>query len=275
MKKLLSLLLILLTCLSLSGCIGGNVENPVQEYSSLEEINKKAGVYLVSPGVMGKTDEKYFIIDNNTASYVYTLNGYTYYMRGTKYVANDMSGLFKNGKLLFEGNQDHIAYGEAEGYKAYRFFLGSRQYIFGVEDKDTLDKELFDQQFNEIYNQIMYESTSDEIKNLLGDYQDSTSQRASMNVSLSEANQLLINVIWPSSATQYDEWIMDAVINGVNQALYDNATHSLVTTLEDGTSDIQTLDDYKEGYFEIKDGKFLWTGSGNELTSSCVFEKVN
>lgn len=274
MKKILSLLLVLLTCLSLSACMKEDIENPVKEYSSLEEINSKAGVYLVTPGVMGKSNEKYFMLDNNTAAYSYDLNGYNYYMRGTKFVAEDMSGIFKDGKLLFSGNQDQVAYGEAEGYKVYRFFLGSRQYIFGVNDNGTLDKETFDAQFLEIYNQIMYDASFEEIKNLIGTYQDSTSQRASMNISLSEVNQLLIDITWSSSATEYDEWIMNARVND-SKAVYDSVAHYLVVTLEDGTLDSQTLGDYQAGYFEIKDGKLLWSGSGDELTSSCVFEKVD
>lgn len=274
MKKILSLLLVLLTCLSLFGCAKDEIPNPVKQYSSLQEINNKAGVYIVSPGVMGKTDEVFYIIDNNTASYAYKLNGYYYYIRGTKDLADDMSGIFKNGRLLFEDNQDQIAYGEAEGYKVYRFFIGSRQYIFGVEDKDTLDKELFDQQFKEVYNDILYACTPDDVKKLAGDYQDSTSQRATMHIDLIDVDELLIDITWSNSATEYEEWIANAKTNG-SKASYDSIVHYLVTVDENEKINSETLGDYEAGYFEIKNEKFLWTGSGNKLTSSCVFEKVN
>ena len=263
MKKILSLLLVVLTCLSLVACSEEEVENPIKQYSSLEEINKIAGVCLVSPEFSGKKNEKYYMIDNNTASYVFELDGYQYCMRGTKDTKNDMSGIFKNSVPLFDENSDMIAKEEAEGYKVYRTILGNKQYIFEVHDEGKIDDETFDNQFEQVYDQIIYESSISDVKAMIGDYQDSVSQRAMLKVSLIDVNVFQFDITWSSSATEYDEWIVIVPAKDVKLD-YDKIDHYRVTCQENGTESRENLDDYLPGYFKTEDGKIYWTGCGDE-----------
>lgn len=108
-------------------------------------------------------------------------------------------------------------------------------------------------------------------KSLVGAYEDSTSQRAVAAVEVVDENTVNIDISWGSSASEHDEWIIKAKIDGdkLNYEVSD-FTHFRVegeTTTE--------VEGEPAGYFEIKDGKLAWTGSGVENTSNCVFEKVS
>lgn len=276
MKKLLTIFLSLLICLSLSGC-KEEIPNPMKQCESLDEINKLASVHLVSPGVVGVSDEEFYILDNNTAEYLYKVNGYLYYMRGTKSTNIDMSGIFENGAGLFEKQlEEKIAFGEATGYKVYRFILGDKQYIFGVKDEGKLDKSTFEIQFLETYNQVMFDSTIEEIKGLIGDYYDETSQRATLNFSLVDVNEVVLDIKWPSSADQNDEWIARCTYDGY-KFIYnkDNIVHYRRTQTSDGEIVDEITEDCVDGYFEIKNKAIYWNGSNNAQTSNCIFKKAN
>lgn len=270
MKRIITLLILLFV---LIGC-ASEVENPYMEYESLQEINTKANTHLVKPEVMGITNEQFFILDNNTSSYVFDLNGYEYYMRGCKNTSIDMCGVFYNGTTLFANKVDEpIAFARSNEYSVVRFILGGKQYIFGVKDKGEIDEQTFNNQFNEIYNLIIYESTNQDIINLLGEYQDINSQRATATVELYDVNMPLITVSWPSSANQEDEWYAYCKYEP-GKLNYESIDHIKNTYSEDGEASMETLNDFIPGYFEIIDGNICWTGSKEENTSSCVFEKL-
>ena len=272
MKKIF--ITLILNLILLSGCFNNKVENPVKQYESLQQINKNAIVYIAPLNQQEATEEVFYIIDNNTAVYGYKLNGYDYYQRGCKDTSIDMSGIFKNGSTLFSNKlEDKIAYEQTDEYKVYRFILGNKQYIFGVYDLGKLDKEVFDQQFSEVYLKTINDGSSKIVKDLVGDYYDTTSQRATAQASLIDINTLGIDVTWSSSENEYDEWIVETNYE-YDRLTYSNISHLKVTTDENGNTDIKDLQDYCEGYFEIKDSKLLWTGSGNKQTSSCEFKKA-
>lgn len=278
MKKALIILISLLICLTLTACTNNNnIPNPMYECESLEEINKTANVHLVKPGVTGVKDEKFYMRDNDTAEYVYNLKGHKYYMRGCRDTSIDMSGLFRNGKPLFDDClEEKIVYREGDGYRAYRFILGDKQYIFGVENNESISKDELENQFNEIYQQVMYDSTFKEIINVIGDYIDSQSQRATLTIKLEEVNLPTFNISWSSNSSQVDEWIIKTTYDGV-KFLYKEKEiiHNSVVYLEDGTPITQQVDDVQEGYFGFDNGKLIWMESLSDQEPKCIFERNN
>lgn len=274
MKKLVQTLLILLACLSLFGCKKEEVENPFKEYSSLAEINLKAGVSLVKPGVMGISNEHFYMCENDTAAYTFVLNGKNYYLRGCKDITSDMSSIFSNGKSAFHDYIDEpLAYQEAEGWRAFRFILGNKQYIFGVEDPNKEIKfEDFNNMFNEIYDSIIDAATNPIYKGFIGEYYDNYSERAVMNINLATVDKLLIDIVWSSSAEEYDEWIIEGELEN-DRIKYDKILHTRVKDNGTDESDVKVLDDYGKGFFTITESKILWNGSGENQTAECEFEK--
>lgn len=270
MKKLLNILLVILICLSASACDYFEEESPMIKYSSLQEINKNAGVNICKPTDLEISDEKYLMVDNNTATYQFISNGYIYYIRGCKDLVNDMSGIFINNKPAFAGVTDKVAFAEAEGYKVYRFILGNKQYVFGVNDEGKMIMDDFSIQFTNYRNQMISENTMQEVKKLIGSYQDSYSQRASAEVILGDdINQVVVNIKWSNSSTETEEFICVCKFD-MGKLMYDEITHQL-----NNGETITELNDYASGYFSIKDNKLYWDGSGNTQTSNCIFEKIN
>ena len=108
------------------------------------------------------------------------------------------------------------------------------------------------------------------IDSLLGSYQDSTSQRAMAEISKVDDNTVNIDIRWSNSAISYEEWIIKAKIDGSKLTYAKND----LTHFNNDNGNQTTINDVKEGYFEVKDGKVLWSGSGDEYLSTCVFEKL-
>ena len=116
-------------------------------------------------------------------------------------------------------------------------------------------------------------SKSVDAKSLVGAYQDCVSKRASATIDIIENDKLSIDITWSSSAQEEDKWLIVAEVNN-NKITYDDITHLINNYDNFGNVNSTKLDDYKSGYFEIKENKLYWTGSNNEQTSKCVFEKV-
>ena len=267
MKKLLNLLLVLVLCLTISGCEKEEIENPVVKFETLDAANIKAGVTLVKPAVAGVTDDYIGVIDNNTATYSFILNGYEYYERGCRNISIDMSGLFTDKGGLFDEHLDEKeCYGEAEGYKVFRFILGKTQYIFGVLDEGKMDLETFAQQYKEIRNQIIEASSTMDARSYLGTYIDTISQRATAVLTLSDVNTFRIVVHWASSAKEYEEFIVNC---NHTELTYTDITHTSNIVNEDGTVSTEILQDCGPGEFKYENSKLIW--SPIELGFTCEF----
>lgn len=271
MTKIIKTVVVLMACILIVSCSNKEeVTNPVIQYDSLEEINEVANTKIVAPTNFKRTNEMFYIIDNNTAAYGFTADGYDYYIRGCQSTNFDMSGVFVDGKPLFNELTLSLDYKEASGYKVFRFIVGTYQYIFGVKDEGAIEYETFSNQFSEVRQQIIMNSAPEEIKNLVGFYQDSTSQRATAQIVLDDIDRISINITWSSSATDYDEWMIKAKVKD-NKANYEEITH---TKNSANNIDPENLNDYSSGYFEIQEGKLMWTGSGNQQTDKCIFEII-
>lgn len=256
MKKLLNLLLVLVLCLTISGCEKEEIENPVIKFETLDAANIKAGVTLVKPAIAGVTDDYIGVIDNNTATYSFILNGYEYYERGCRNTSIDMSGLFTDKGGLFDEHLDEKeCYGEAEGYKVFRFILGKTQYIFGVLDEGKMDLETFAQQYKEIRNQIINDSSTSDARSLIGTYTDRISQRAIATVTLCDVNTFKIVIHWGSSANTYDEFVINT---NYAELSYNDIVHTENTVNEDGTVTSVALDDSIPGKLVHEDDILIW-----------------
>ena len=279
MKKILTLLLVLATLFTVAGCskkenqeeiIGGNTVNPMVSYDSLEEINEIVGTKLMHAPVMGVSDEKFFVINAEIAEYNFTVNGNNYCFRGAKDLASDISGVYIDGKPAFEGSTINYDYASDATNKVCRFLVGDTQYTFAINDNGAMDDDTFVSIANEFYDLLIEDASDKEAVNLIGDYQDSYSQRAKATLDLMGVNNLLIDITWSSSASAYDEWMIYGQYQD-GKLVYDN--DDIVHFTVDG-DEMLMVNDSIGGYFEIVDGNVCWSGSGIEATSSCVFEKI-
>ena len=102
MKKLL--LFALLLVLTISGCSNqeSNMVNPVVEYKSLDEINKKLSINLVDIKESGNvSEERFSIIDDKIGEYSFVIDGYDICFRSSKALQEDISGVYVDGKPTF------------------------------------------------------------------------------------------------------------------------------------------------------------------------------
>lgn len=285
MKKVLSILFVMLVAISLCACSAKQeavepkqeesigMKNPMVEYKSLDEINAKVGSNLIKPGVMGVSDEKFFVVDENLADYRFTLNGLEYSFRASKDLNQDISGIYVDGKSMFE-NGTNSTYSDSQ-YHGFNFVVDDVQYTFTVKDNGQLDDEQFANITDEIFNTVCMDVSDSAVNSLIGEYMDSYSQRAKANISFAGKNMVLINISWSNSVNNADEWTIIATYNnGKLEYGMGDITHLNVTYKEDGSVDnTLTANDAIPGYFEVIDEKVCWTGSGVETTANCVFEK--
>lgn len=159
MKKTLAALLCLTLALPFAGCESavetGNepedegfagLANPMVGYESLDEINGIAGTNIVHPGIMGVTDEAFFVINGGAsapiAQYDYKAAGYEFSLRGAK-TGEDFSGLYADGASLFgECEEDaDLEIAAYDGGRAGRWSKDGVQYVFYA--KGNIEEEQF------------------------------------------------------------------------------------------------------------------------------------
>lgn len=282
MKKALALLLSLsVVCMVFAACgktdtpvDGGNtanMSNPVVEYDSLEKINEAAKTNLVTPGVMGVTDESFSVISHSIAQYKFMLGGCEYCFRACGETDDDISGIYlDNGKLAFEdrsGDGEVVSTGE---FKACRFFVAGIQYVISVTDNGNVAGDTFDGMCEDLQNAIISAVSDPEVVKLAGSYQDSYTKRANAQVKLYDKDAPEITIEWASSVTQNDTWVIKTVKDGAKLSYKAEDMKHLRTQGENQ----EELNDCTAGYFEITDAGICWTGSGSDSTSGCVFVKA-
>ena len=270
MKKIIVILLALLLVMTLTGCqdkqeeIGANLPNPVQEYQSLEEINKESQIVIVSAPVAGKSNEKFYVIndENKISEYWFDVNGLTYTLRAAKQTANDISGLYYEGNT-FEENTNSIFMNNE--YKMARFFSNQGQYVLAVHDEGILDENTFRSiacEIAEVNGGTFYD----------GYYADKVGQRASMTI-VNNCGTYEISVQWSSGASSTTVWTMSAKEKD-GKLEYAGEAIDTYTYDENGGATIFTTASNNIGYFEIIDGCLAWSGASQEECKSCIFEKI-
>lgn len=111
--------------------VGPGTENPITEYTSLEELNDATGCNFVKPGVMGVTDEEFLTIKNGDGvigEYHFTINGVAYTHRAGA-TTEDISGYYVNGETAFGEAKDGIEYLTIDDVKLARFFDLNGQHV--------------------------------------------------------------------------------------------------------------------------------------------------
>ena len=281
--KLLAAALALVLCFGPSACgaeaeeekdvISAGLPNPIVEYDSLDEINEKIGAALLPPSETDVSEERFSVINNSIAQYVCNFHGLEWIFRAAGFIDEDISGIFSEYNEFIPGQDAGIYTNE---FYLTRFFDGGRQYTIVVESPVSADGEelIGEEEFMDVCMELQHIQKMHLDDPLVGDYQDSVSQRASACVERF-GDVYNVSVNWSSSASEFTcRTMYDAVKDGdrltyrgeeIGHYLYDeegNETFSEVTASN------------HLGYFEIKDGLLYWTGASEENCRSCVFEKI-
>ncbi len=277
MKKAMIILiaLVMLTALAQTG-----MPNPITEYSSLEEINNIAGTNLIHPAVMGVSEESFSVItteEGAIAQYKFTVAGFGYTFRASGMVS-DISGVYVSGQGVFSKEataECEFYYGD--GFMLSRWKGGMNQYTLYVEDPDgIMDRETFrliSWEMQDLTGNYGFSAEAgNELSNLVGEYQDSFSQRAWAEVSM-EYGECVIRIHWADSASEYYLWTMTLSQEG-DRLTYTDGVCDSITTLEDGTQRLITVYDGASGYFTLNGTDLKWNGAENDYCCDCVFEKT-
>ncbi len=105
---------VLICCVLLCGCAQPEptqIANPMQEKTSLEEINAAAGTDIQRPLAFELSDEKYFVINTDTpvADYHFSIGENDYTFRASK-TMEDISGVYGDIGVLTHWYIDDIQY---------------------------------------------------------------------------------------------------------------------------------------------------------------------
>lgn len=280
MKKLFIVVLVSLFMLSLVGCEQAKDEgnanheednssvvglaNPMVSYDSLDEINNKVGVEIISPAVMGKENEKYFVISNEIAEYDFDLNGNSFTIRGALITDSDISGMYDENNTFTSG-EDYTLY--TNEFYLERFFDSNKQYTVVVKDPGDLSEESFMNICMEL-EVIMKWHRNDPI---VGDYHDTVSERANCSVERS-GDEYTILVDWSSSASELTTWMMSAKKDG-NKLSYAGENITYYVYDENGDATTRETASNNLGYFIFEDDKLYWKEASESSLEECIFEK--
>lgn len=253
--------------------------NPMTEYGSLEEINELAGSHLVHPPVMGVSDEAFFTISGGEgvpllAQYTFTVAGVEYCFRSANRT-EDISGIYVGDGTAFEHSTapDGVELVEGGDYHVARWF-GPDGWQYVLSAGSEADSSIFAGVADELCNVVAMMSESAAVSdplNLAGEYQDEWSMRAIATVE-QNGSEFTISVHWGDSAASAAEWTMTARMED-GLLKYSDCREMYVTYAADGSFTEEPVDFPAEGYFELKAGKLLWTGAGDEQCAQCVFAR--
>lgn len=156
MKQIFAASLIAALLLSLCGCsLFGKTEteqapepeetqivNPMEECTSLEELNERTGAKFYRPADANEAEEQYFLIGGETADYRFTAGGTAYVWRFAKQTEMDISGVYTEGGTAFAEHLEETALTFADGdVLAARWCTDEGQYTLCVQGEG--DGEVF------------------------------------------------------------------------------------------------------------------------------------
>lgn len=276
MKKLLIVLLALVMSLLALTCLAeesAGMPNPVVEYGSLEEINAIVGVELMHPGVMGVTNERFSVIGGTVAQYECEINGREWTFRAAYVTDADISGMYYEYNEFTPG-EDFTLY--TNEFYLERFFDGDRQYTIVAEEPVSADGDVYldEETFMDIcmeFESVQKQHLDDP---LVGDYQDTASQRALACVER-HGDVYNVSVNWADSVEELWCWTMYDAVMEEDRLVYRGEEIGRYTYDADGnetSADVTASNNL--GWFEIRDGLLYWTGASQEECRSCVFEKL-
>ncbi|MBR2577863.1 MAG: hypothetical protein IKE38_02925 [Erysipelotrichaceae bacterium] len=276
MKRIIRFLFVIALIIPLSACDWKHdnytgMSNPTEGYGSLSEINNAIGVSLVKLPVANISEEAYYLIDDKIAEYDFIANGIPYYFRASRMLDEDISGIYIDGEPAFSDLDETFSINQDDKhYKTCRFTVKDVQYCLTVKDDGSMEYSVFSDLAAQAREYIATNAYNEEINSLAGSYYDSFSSRAHAIVTVVDG-RIAIDIMWSNSVKEYEEWIMFVKYEG-DKLTYDEVLHTTVTSSK-GKETVTPASDYGPGYFEIIDSDLYWTGSGDELTSQCIFEK--
>jgi len=261
------------------------VANPIVEYDSLEALNEKYGIRLCHPGVMGVTDEKFCAITGPTydiAQYTFSLNGLEYTFRCAS-TLEDISGIYVDGGLIFNGTDTNDAIVCKGGYKAAKWFDINGQYCLTVKDeKNVLTEEGFANIAEEMKEMTFPGKTEKQkaafYQDISGEYQDQVSQRATATFkALDDGSAVAVTVSWGSSASETRVWTMTCKM-GEDGLLYYNDCKCVDEIYKEEGKEPETKVVYENGsgFFSYNedDALIYWNGAADKECTECRFEKM-
>lgn len=265
------------------------IVNPVRTYDSLDAMNEAAGTMLMHPGVMGVTNERFAVItgDNKMAEYSYEVAGISYTLRCCPTALEDISGVYINGKLAFEGRPapDDIDFIFTDGCYLARWFRVEGQFVLSAKPAKGYTQDAFKAVAEEtkMLNAIQQEADGeDEVPveyfdpyALVGDYGDRVSQRASMNIEYNEdAEEYKVVIMWGNSASETMQWTMTAYDYGNTTSLnYGNCVCKTLTYDSSGKETQKVVYENKEGTLDInEDMTITWI---DDNSKEHIFERIN
>lgn len=268
MKRLFTLLILLLI---VSGCSKqnniANMENPIKEKESLQEINELANTNILE--VENSQKSRYSIIDGDpiVAQYDFELNGYEWTIRAAKEVNNDISGIYDEYNT-FEPNGNFTLY--TNDYYMERHFYDDTQYIYTLKNPGNFSEVEFCNIVFECESKI--EGTFIE-PDYTGEYQDYYSERATATVSKDDDGYLIV-VHWANDSSSYREYTMHAT-RQLSRLVYTGENIKDVKVDENGNEEIVNETAANNlGYFIASDFELDWNGAAEENCRLCCFEKI-
>lgn len=258
-------------------CAAGLAET-ITAYSSLEEINEKAGTSLCRPRSADVSRETYGVIDlgdHDIAQYCFTLMGSEWCFRSSTTALEDISGVYIGAESAFtSGAQDELACVFTREMKLARWFNSQGQFTLSVTDGGVMDREAF-----RVFAQELADSTDPAMtdlekaayyRGLCGEYFDAASGRA-MAEAAYENGALHITVYWADSAFTCMVWDMTVRAEGESALVYSDMTYTLEEIGEDGDTVRTLLSENGEGWFTEYEGALYWDGAADENCAECVF----
>ena len=290
MKKIITLLLTIAMIFALCACgkaeepahveeqsSGENTSmvgmaSPMVEYESLKALNEHYGFKLAHPGVMGVSDESFNAIVSESlelAQYKFTVAGTEYCYRAAA-TTDDISGIHVEGGTLFSDAEGE-ATAEKDGFYGSRWFTLDGQYCLTAA-AENLEFDTFLACADEL--KALTETSNSQnpaYTELVGQYQDSWSQRATAEVS-AEGEGVYVMVSWANSATECEEWTLPCKFGEDGLLYYTNGVHEKVN-YDDNSKETIAAD--LEGFFGVDENMNLcWNGASEEGCTECVFEKI-
>lgn len=281
MKKLIYLLLVLLLGICVCSCSSNSKQieeptdepsigmpNPIKQYDSIEDINKKTGVNMIIPPSVPATDVVYSTINDEIAQIDFKLDNHDWTIRGSKIVDQDISGIHDENNQFTSG-EDFGLY--LNDYYIDRFFKEGFQFTIVLNTGgEYYDESLFSGYAFDLETALKNASDPNHIA---GSYVDSVSQRATMNI-LKFDDLYDITVIWPDSASKETQWYISASLKD-GKLVYGGEQIMIYEFDENGNEEfIDSKESNYAGYFEIKDEKIYWTGAEQDQCKECIFEKM-
>lgn len=290
MKKVLVLTLALMMMFVFAAC-GQEEEpdpgtvgmpNPITGYDTLDEINEAAGTSLQIPADWEVSDEMFSTVDCTDyliAQYDFSYGDFdSWCFRSAINSSTDISGVYIDGNEAFAaGGADGVAVNSDADCKVARWFTGDEQFTIYVADGGAMSDEDFLAAANRLYDLTASaegtEETAAYYESLAGEWSDSTSGRAVLNVEANGSDSMTFTVSWGNSAFETYQWTMTVALADDGLLHYNDCRESIITLNQDEEESVEVIAENGEGYFSYTDDALLWNGAADESCVDCRFVK--